>query len=303
MKVQEEVVQFDCQGTLLLGIVSRPPADAGSNLTSDMIGVLIIVGGPQYRAGSHRQFVQLARALAAAGHVALRFDYRGMGDVDGALRNFEHVSDDIAAAIGALQAAEPRVQRVVLWGLCDAASAALMYVQERPDARLVGLALINPWVRSVASLAKAHVKHYYRQRLMDKAFWVKLMKGQVAGAALGGALKSVRAAFDAGSASASASASAKAVSSSSTLPFQARMALGLETFNGPVLLMLSDNDLTAREFVEHSQSDATWRRALANKPPQRVALQGADHTCSQPAAQRASEAATVQWLGQAFQTR
>jgi uncharacterized protein len=295
MKVQEAVVQFDCQGTSLLGIVSRPPVDLSSNLTSDMIGVLIIVGGPQYRAGSHRQFVQLARALAAAGHVALRFDYRGMGDVAGALRNFEHVSDDIAAAIGALQTAEPRVQRVVLWGLCDAASAALIYVQDRPDARLAGLALINPWVRSVASLAKAHVKHYYRQRLMDKAFWAKLLKGQVARAALGGALKSVRAAFGSGSAS--------AVSASSSLPFQARMALGLETFQGPVLLMLSDNDLTAREFVEHSQSDAAWQRALAQRPPQRVALAGADHTCSQPAAQLASEAATVQWLGQAFQTR
>ena len=29
--------------------------------------VLVIVGGPQYRAGAHRQFVQLARRLAAAG--------------------------------------------------------------------------------------------------------------------------------------------------------------------------------------------------------------------------------------------
>jgi uncharacterized protein len=297
MKVQEEVVQFDCQGTPLLGIVSRPTVDAGSILTYDMIGVVIIVGGPQYRVGSHRQFVQLARALATAGFAALRFDYRGMGDVAGALRNFEHVSDDIAAAIDVLQAAEPRVKQVVLWGLCDAASAALMYLQAQPDARVVGVALINPWVRSVASLAKAHVKHYYRQRLMDKAFWAKLLRGQVAGAALSGALKSVRAALG------SSTSTAGAVQSKSHLLFQTRMALGLENFKGPVLLMLSDNDLTAREFVEHSQSDAAWQRALARRPPQRVALAGADHTCSTPAAQQASEGATVQWLRQALQTR
>jgi uncharacterized protein len=285
-RVQEDVLQFGCHGEPLLGIVSRPTG-APSN---PKLGLLIVVGGPQYRAGSHRQFVQLARAVAAAGVVTLRFDYRGMGDAPGALRNFEQVDDDIAAAITALQAADPRVQRVVLWGLCDAASAALLYVQGRPDPRVAGLVLLNPWVRSVASLAKAHVKHYYRQRLMDKAFWAKLLKGQVAATAFSGAVQSVRAAFGGGRAADPKQKTA------SILPFQARMALGLESFKGPVLLMLSENDLTAREFVEHSQSDAGWQHALAQSPPQRVDLAGADHTCSQATAQQASEVATVQWL-------
>jgi uncharacterized protein len=280
-QVQEDVLQFDCHGEPLLGIVSRPMGTP----SHPSLGLLIVVGGPQYRAGSHRQFVQLARAAAAAGVVALRFDYRGMGDVPGALRNFEQVDDDIAAAITALQVADPRVQRVVIWGLCDAASAALLYVQGKADPRVAGLALLNPWVRSVASLAKAHVKHYYRQRLMDKAFWAKLLKGQVAATAFSGAVRSVRAALGGGDCADPKHKTA------STLPFQARMALGLENFKGPVLLMLSENDLTAREFVEHSQSDAGWQHALAQRPPQRVDLAGADHTCSQ-----ASEVATVQWL-------
>jgi uncharacterized protein len=285
-RVQEDILQFECHGEPLLGIVSRP-----TGLPSDpCLGLIIVVGGPQYRAGSHRQFVQLARAVAAAGVVTMRFDYRGMGDAPGALRNFEAVDDDIAAAISALQATDPRVQGVVLWGLCDAASAALLYVQGRSDPRVAGLALLNPWVRSVASLAKAHVKHYYRQRLMDKAFWAKLLKGQVAATAFSGAVQSVRAAFGA---SRPGQPSHKTANG---LPFQARMALGLQNFKGPVLLMLSENDLTAREFVEHSRSDAGWQRALAQRPPQQVDLAGADHTCSQAAAQQASEAATVQWL-------
>ena len=51
-------------------------------------GVLIVTGGPQYRAGSHRQFVLLARFLAARGMAVLRFDYRGMGDSEGAPRDY-----------------------------------------------------------------------------------------------------------------------------------------------------------------------------------------------------------------------
>ena len=66
---------FNCAGETLVGVLARPP----SSQLQGSLGVVIIVGGPQYRAGSHRQFVSLARALAAAGHAVLRFDYRGMG--------------------------------------------------------------------------------------------------------------------------------------------------------------------------------------------------------------------------------
>jgi len=61
-------------------VVSVPgEADAAAADT----GVLIVVGGPQYRVGSHRQFVMLARFLADHGVPCMRFDYRGMGDVSG----------------------------------------------------------------------------------------------------------------------------------------------------------------------------------------------------------------------------
>src|SRR5690349_24048098 len=57
-------------------------------------GVLLVVGGPQYRVGSHRQFALLCRRLAGRGVPALRFDYRGMGDADGAARTFESVRSE-----------------------------------------------------------------------------------------------------------------------------------------------------------------------------------------------------------------
>ena len=57
MNVRESVLQFDCAGESLIGIVSQPAA------VPLAVGIVIVVGGPQYRAGSHRQFTLLARDL------------------------------------------------------------------------------------------------------------------------------------------------------------------------------------------------------------------------------------------------
>lgn len=57
------------------------------------------------RTNSHRLYVLWARQLAAAGHWALRFDYRGTGDSAGAFEDFtvhDHI-DDISVAIGELE--------------------------------------------------------------------------------------------------------------------------------------------------------------------------------------------------------
>ena len=281
MSAPELAIQFECAGESLLGIVSpSAPAKPASDL-----GVVIVVGGPQYRVGSHRQFVQLARAVSQAGHAALRFDYRGMGDSGGALHNFEQVDADIAAAISALMSAQPALRRVVLWGLCDGASAALLYLDQQADPRVAGLCLVNPWVRSEAGLARTHVKHYYLQRLREGAFWRKLASGQVALAALTGLWRNLRAAMG-------HSAGPKATAAS----FQQRMATAWARFEGPRLLLLSENDLTAQEFIDTTTSDAQWQQAMSLRPPQRVTLSGADHTCSSSESQRALEAATLRWL-------
>jgi alpha-beta hydrolase superfamily lysophospholipase len=82
-----------------------------------------------------------------------RFDVRGMGDSEGAARSFESIERDIGAAVDCLQRRMPGTERVVLWGLCDGASAALLYWHTTQDVRVSGLSLLNPWVRSEASLA------------------------------------------------------------------------------------------------------------------------------------------------------
>lgn len=278
---QENPVLFSCGSDRLLAILAKP-------LLCGKTGVLITVGGPQYRVGSHRQFVMLARAVAAAGFPIFRFDYRGMGDSSGELRHFEAVGDDIAAAIDAFKEACPEVTQVVLWGLCDAASASLIYWDTSRDKRVAGMVLLNPWVRSEASLAKTQIKHYYGQRLLQADFWRKLLTFKLG---IGQSVKGLLGALLRANKNASQGASTVAPES-----FQQKMIRGLRDFPGNILLILSGDDYTAKEFLEYCQADTQARQALANTCLERLDLQEADHTFSSPEQQREVESATLSWL-------
>lgn len=284
--MNERALLIPCAGEHLVGVLAMPdtPADTA---------VLVIVGGPQYRAGSHRQFVQLARHLAQGGYPVVRFDVRGMGDSEGATRGFEALSDDIGAAIDALRREVPGLRRVVLWGLCDGASAALLYLDERRDPLVQGLVLLNPWVRSEQTLARAHVKHYYLNRLRQGEFWRKLLRGGVAGQAMKDLLGNLRAARGSGCA-------ATAAAESAALPFQERLLRGAESFAGPMLWVLSGQDYTAKEFVELVAAQERWQAVMGRGEAQRVDMATADHTFSAGADERALVNITASWLGKAL---
>lgn len=281
---REQALSFACQGEQLVGVLSLPPVAAAP--ASDL-ALVVVVGGPQVRAGSHRQFTQLCRHVAAAGVPALRFDVRGMGDSSGALRSFEHIGDDITAALDALQAQLPGVKRVVLWGLCDGASAALMHQHEHADPRVAGLVLLNPWVRSAQTLARAHVKHYYWNRLRQGEFWRKLIGGGVALKALRDLAANVRAARG---------GSSPAARGHESLPFQERMLRGAEGLAGPALWVLSGQDYTAKEFVELAAQAPRWQAVLQRPGSRRLDMAEADHTFSTRRDEDALAIATVGWL-------
>lgn len=279
MKYTEEATLFACAGDALVGVLAKPESPART-------GVIVIVGGPQYRVGSHRQFVLLSRALATEGYAVLRFDYRGMGDSEGQARDFQAVSADISGAIDELHQKLPTVTRVVLWGLCDGASAALMYCEETHDPRVSGLCLLNPWVRSEASLARTQVKHYYTGRLLQKEFWAKLLRGEVAFKALTELMQTI-----------GASASAPRRSATVQPTFQQRMAGGWNSFSGNILLLLSGDDFTAKEFLECARNDVVWKNALNNPRLLRHDLPGVDHTFSSVASRAMVDKLTLAWLG------
>jgi exosortase A-associated hydrolase 1 len=252
--------------------------------SASALGVVVVVGGPQVRAGSHRQFVQLARALASAGHPVLRFDVRGMGDSSGAQRSFEHITPDIASTIDTMMKAEPRMHGVVLWGLCDGASAALLYLDDTHDRRVLGLCLVNPWLRSAQTLARARVKNYYWQRLRQREFWLKLLQGRVKANAGLGLLQQIT------------QAQARAGESADQPAFQQRMLRAWRAFNAPVLMVLSGNDLTAQEFLEHTRQVTGWQLHMSRPKLQLEHVPNADHTFSAPLPAALLLSKVVTWM-------
>lgn len=269
MNIVERGLSFDCEGCWLYGVLSLPAGAAPSAR-----GVVVVVGGPQYRVGSHRQFTLLARELASQGVPVLRFDYRGMGDSEGDPRDFSDVGPDLRAAIDTFFAEVPGTREVVLWGLCDAASAAMFYAHQ--DARVSGMVLLNPWARTEEGAARAYLRHYYLSRLFDPGLWRKIAAGRFD---LAAALRSFRGLLGkaAGGVPAPSQPAQAASAASPALP--QRMLEGYARFRGHTLFITSGADLTAREF-EALASGPGWRRAMRGKRVARERLRDADHTFS-----------------------
>ena len=257
-------------------------------------GLVIVVGGPQYRVGSHRQFLLLARSLAASGVPVLRFDFRGAGDSDGEFPGFERVEADLNAAIGAFTEALPEIETVALWGLCDGASAVSIYAHKNP--MVTGLVLLNPWTRTDSSLARTYLRHYYVKRFFEPAFWRKLASGKLNPArSLASLTENLRTAAASRGEQRHAKAR-KAAGVPSNLPLPERMRLGLEGFAGRMLLILSGNDLTAREFEDTVAASDDWQRLLSDSRVQRFDVEEADHTFSRREWRDAVADRTRDWL-------
>ena len=74
------------------------------------------------------------------------------------------------------------------------------------------------------------------------------------------------------------------------------MANGLGTFDGPVLLILSGRDLTAKEFLEYAMSNPRWTGLLDKRELVRHEIDDADHTFSSSRWRQEVETLTVNWL-------
>lgn len=248
----------------MLGVLTMPH---GGTPPSG-IGVVIVNGGAQYRAGAHRMFVQLARHLSEQGHAVLRFDFPGQGDSPGEPVGFEDTAPHIAASLDALHQLASGIKATALVGLCDGASASLLYLDTTKDPRITHLALINPWVHNPQTEARAQVKHYYLQRLRMPDFWRKLLCGGVRFSAVGEWLRKLVMSLG------------PEPEPSGKLRFQDRMASAWHAHQGPIVLILSESDQTAQEFMEHTRASAPW--ASWDKRPRLKTLlaPAADHTLS-----------------------
>ncbi|MFC5478458.1 hydrolase 1, exosortase A system-associated [Massilia suwonensis] len=159
MKIEQRALRFHCAGNALIGIVDVPERPL-------VRGMLILTDSSQYRAGSHRQFTLLSRLLAARGVAVMRFDRAGAGDSEG-MRAPQGV-EDIGAAMKEFFIHVPEMKESVILAPGDAAGAAALYAAG--DARVTGLALLDPLLPVVATGAPAPALRYGPRSAADRLF-------------------------------------------------------------------------------------------------------------------------------------
>lgn len=278
----ETPVVINCDGEELIGIVNFPE--------NASLGVVFVAGGDQYRVGSHRIFVQLARALAEQGIASLRFDHRGVGDSPKPSgSSFEQLLPDIRAAIKTFSSKCPRVHRFCLAGLCDGASAILIAGHQIQG--VGALVLLNPWVHNHDLEARVRLTTYYGSRLRSKNFWGKLFKGQLDLAASIGSLMNYMREFI----SARLKKPAE-LSEQNEIYYVERMCSGAQNFVGPILIVLSGQDLVAQQFKHLASSEKDWKDVLGRDDVEIVGANSADHTFTEINEKAALERIVSNWL-------
>ena len=275
----ESALTFACGEHRLVGILHRPEQPR-------RLGVIVVVGGPQYRAGSHRSFVELGRTLSAAGYAVFRFDYRGMGDSEGEPPGYENVTPDIVSAIDTMRRNVPELDGIVLWGLCDAVPAiAHTAAAER---RVAGVVLLNPWARTDTSQDATLLRHYYARRLLQGDFWRRLAAGRTDWLGLprlvfGVVRRRFRRIW-------------RGAGGGEPDTLAARTIRSLTQSGAGILLVMSGQDLTAREFDHEAEKVPAWSRLRASPRFRRLDLPDADHTFSSRTSKTALHRAMIAWL-------
>ena len=210
---------FACEGETLAATL-----DAADR----KVGLLIVSGGNETRAGAFAGQAQLAASIAAAGYPVLRFDRRGVGDSSGENAGFRGEAEDIKAALAEFRQ-QTKVGRMVAFGNCDAASALLLAGGAGCDA----LALANPWTFDAVEAepdAQSIRRRYLAKLGNPREVW-RLLTGGVSLTKLAGGL-------------------AKAASTSSgPSGLAGEMMQAIAGYSGPVRYLLAANDRTAQAFM------------------------------------------------------
>jgi pimeloyl-ACP methyl ester carboxylesterase len=193
-----------------------------------------------------------------------------------------------AAAVDALVARVPGLRHVVLWGLCDGATAAAFAAAGDPRVR--GAVMLNPWIRTTAGESEAVVRHYYRQRLLSAGFWRKVLGGRFElRRSLGEAWMHWRRARG-----------APATSRALPAALPDRLGDAMLRARVPSLVMLAGRDATAAEFSLAGGKDGALRRWLQAADVRVESIADADHTLSRAPWRERADALTLDWLAARF---
>jgi pimeloyl-ACP methyl ester carboxylesterase len=181
-RVNEEAVRFGTYNSLV-GIVAGVPEIASQDAST---AVILLNAGIVHRVGAGRVYVNLARALASAGFVTLRFDFSGIGDSPARQDGLAFPKSAVAEAQEAMEflCREKRIHRFVLLGGCSGARIA--FDAACRDSRVIGALLINfpssdeeSDGRENADAAHRSAWFYYRRfAFFNFSSWQRLLAGR-----------------------------------------------------------------------------------------------------------------------------
>ncbi len=162
---------------LLLGSASSLVAvmtEPSSAVNPDRPAVILFNAGVIHRIGPNRVYVRIARALAAAGFLALRFDLSGRGDSDVRPDTTSYAEGDLREAQEVMTYLEQAkgVRTFVLMGICS--GAGLAYQAACVDPRVVGIALIEAY----AFPTTGFYLRYYARRALRARSWLNTFAGR-----------------------------------------------------------------------------------------------------------------------------
>ncbi len=284
------------------------------------VAVLMVSGGAQVRAGSHRMQQQLATGLQQQHISSLRFDFPGFGDAQGQPADFLQNALWLPVVLLQAQQSQPQIKHWVMFGLCDGASAILLNKQLLQQS--VGLILLNPWCRAAHNHARTMVRYYYWQRLWTAEFWKKLLSGnsqplqslqqflhfwwqaqgnkqtqqnsEPAEPDLKAQTKQKRSLN---------SSIANHPPTSSTDDFLSALLHNWSEYKKPVLLALSSDDLTAQECASLLTQLPRRQQHAIHLHTTCHTLQNANHTCSETTHFLQLQLTIHDWLAQYLPTK
>jgi pimeloyl-ACP methyl ester carboxylesterase len=178
-------------GQRLFGILDQPavPREAG-------VAILLLSPGVKMRVAPHRLYNKMAARFVALGYPVLRFDFNGLGDSEGEIRE-THLADfygsvqvgryiaDTVAAMDWMQQAHG-CTRFIAAGLCGGAITGLLTADRDPRIiSLVGLGIpvildgtqidFSKYMTD-AQLAGTRDRYLQKFRLWDPAVWKSWMR-------------------------------------------------------------------------------------------------------------------------------
>jgi exosortase A-associated hydrolase 1 len=266
---------------------------------SSEVAILMVSGGAQTRPGSHRMQQQLASFLQQQQISSLRFDFPGYGDAEGQPTDFIQHAKWLSEVLATAQQAQPQIKQWVLFGLCDGASAILLNQQVLSQA--AGLILLNPWCRAAHNHARTMVRFYYWQRLCSSEFWLKLLRGHSKPLhSLQQFFQFWRQARITDHRKSNAQQAKADTSQLTTAQFLPALIHNWSQYQKPVLLALSDNDLTAQECASLLADLPKRQRQNIDAHTTTESISGANHTCSDAKHLLQLQHLLLDWLRQQF---